>query len=121
MGIRALVSFQTGEGTSVSSIYIRIAFFSFNLVSKIVTIRQEFSITRDFCLISRRLPKVPFTPDTYSFHSREFPTMDMLYYNLKQYLTNKGVTVEDVLEEGQPPSTYTPAPPPPEQPIAIIM
>ena len=107
MGIRILSSFQTAEGFQVTEVYSRIVFVSTHLVSNIVTFRQEFSLTRDFRLDAKTISSVPFTTDTVSFQATSFPTVDMVYFHLKRHLVRLGLVVEDVLEEGQAPSTYT--------------
>jgi hypothetical protein len=107
MGVKVLTNFTTPEGFLVTEVYVRIVFMSFNLESNIATLQQEFSTSRDSRLQSQRLPRVPFTTDVVSFSARAFPTIDMVYFHLKRYLTKLGLTVEDVLEDGQEPSTYT--------------
>lgn len=107
MGVKVLTSFTTPEGFAVTEVYVRIVSMSFNMVSSIATLQQEFSVSRDARLQSQRLSRVPFTTDVMSFSALAFPTIDMLYFRLKRYLTKLGLTVEDVLEEGQVPSTYT--------------
>jgi len=107
MGIKVLTSFTTPEGFSVTEVYIRIVSMSFDMVSNTATLKQEFSTSRDSRLQSQRLSHVPFTTDITTFSAIAFPTIDMLYFHLKRYITKLGLTAEDVLEEGQVPSTYT--------------
>lgn len=107
MGIRIVSSFTTSEGFTVSEVYARITFVSVHLNSLIVSIIQEFSLTRDFRINAKTLSSVPFTTDTLSFQAVAFPTLEMAYFRLKRQLTKSGLVVEDVLEEGQYPSTYT--------------
>lgn len=107
MGVRIITSYQTPEGFQVTEVYSRIGGFSFDFGSNTTTVRQIFYLTRDMRLDGRSLGRVPFTTDIFTFQAPFFPTIDMLYYHLKRQLTSKGFVVEDVLESGQTPSTYS--------------
>lgn len=120
MGVKVLTSFTTPEGFAVSEIYIRIVSMSLNMVSNIATFQQEFSLSRTSRLQSQQLSRVPFTTDIVSFSAIAFPSIDMLYFHLKRHLTKLGLTVEDVLEPGQVPSTYT-EPDEPETPAQTVV
>jgi hypothetical protein len=125
MGVKVLTNFTTPEGFLVSEIYIRIVHVSFDMVSNIATLRQEFSTSRTSRLQSQVLSRVPFTTDVVSFAAPNFPTIDMIHFHLKRQLTKLGIQVEDVLEPGQSPSAYTEpeevVTPPEENSISAIL
>ena len=107
MGVKVVTTFTTSEGFSVSEVYIRIVSVTFNIVSNTATLQQEFSISRTSRLQSQQLSRVPFSADIVSLSVLAFPTIEMLYFRLKRCLVKRGLVVEDVLEDGQEPSTYT--------------
>lgn len=108
MGVRIVTSYETAEGFQVTEVYSRIVAFAVDLLSNRVTVRQTFYLSRDMRLSGKTLERVPFTTDIFTFQAVGFPTtIDMLYFHLKRQLTSVGLTVEDVLEPGQSPSTYS--------------
>lgn len=108
MGVRILTSYETSEGFRVTEVYSRIIGFSFNMITKNVYITQNFYLSRDMRLSGKSLERVPFTSGVFTFQAAGFPTtVDMLYFHLKRRLTSEGFAVEDVLEPGQSPSTYS--------------
>ena len=107
MGIKVVTSYVTPEGFQVTEVYGRIVFFSFDVVSGIISARQEFSLSRDLRLNGKTIRSVPFTSDIFTFQAPAFPSVDMLYFHMKRQLTRTGLTVEDVLEPGQVASTYS--------------
>lgn len=108
MGVRILTSYETAEGFRVTEVYARIAVFSFDMSTSKIYIRLNFYLSRDMRLSGKSLERVPFTSDMFTFEATGFPTtVEMLYFYVKRQLTSKGITVEDVLEPGQSPSTYS--------------
>lgn len=107
MGLLAVTDFTTPEGFLVSQVYVRIVFTSYNLVSGVTVIQFGCYLDRDARLAGRQPIPIPKTTDIHAVHCASLPTLDVLYFHLKRYLRSLGLTTDDVLEEGQAPSTYT--------------
>lgn len=107
MGLLAITNFTTPEGFLISQVYVRIVFTSYNLISGIAVIQFACYLTRDARLEGRQPIAIPYMTDIHAFTHPALPTLEVLYFHLKRQLRSVGLTVDDVLEEGQDPSTYT--------------
>ena len=107
MGLLIQNQFETSEGFQVSQVYTRPSVVSINLESNTATVELQFALTRELRLARRQLSAVPFTSPVVSFSVPAFPTIEMVYFHLTRYFTSLGLSVSDVLEPGQTPSTYT--------------
>lgn len=106
MGLLAITNFMTPEGISISQVYIRIVFTSYNLVSRVAVIQFGCYLSRDARLANRQPIAIPQMTDVHMVYLSELPTIEVLYFHLKRQLQSVGLTVEDALEDGQEPSTY---------------
>jgi hypothetical protein len=107
MGVLVLTDFVTPEGFPISQVYARILFTSYNFVSRTAVIQFGCYLSRDARLTDRQPISIPYMTDLHMMCVPSLPTMDVLYYHLKRQLRSVGLTVDDVLEEGQVPSTYS--------------
>lgn len=105
MGLLIHTSFETPEGFSVASVYCRIVSFTYSTESRALAIQHACYIDREKRVqgYTRLQVPVPGLSESYSFQDVSFPTMTSMYTDLKSTLVSLGLTVEDVLEEGQTP------------------
>jgi hypothetical protein len=117
MGLLVTIDFQTPEGFPVTEVYVRIVHMTHDLISNMTVVRFNCYISREKRLEGRKPLTIPNLSDVVVFPAITFPHIDMLYYHLKRNIVQNGFSVEDVLEEGQQPSTYSePEPEPPAAP-----
>lgn len=107
MGLLAITDFTTPEGFQISQLYVRILFTSYNCVSAAAVVRFGCYLDRNARVSGRQPIEIPQMPDVYTVYTTPLPTMEVLYFHLKRYLRTLGLTVDDVLEEGQVASTYS--------------
>lgn len=120
MGLLAITNFTTPEGFLISQVYVRIVFTSYNFVSGVAVVQFGCYLTRDARLEGRAAIPIPYMTDVHMFSCGVLPTIDILYFHLKRQLRSLGLTVDDILEDGQTPSTYT-EPDPIETPPASTL
>lgn len=107
MGLLAIANFVTPEGIPISEVYIRIVFTSYNLISRIAVIQFGCYLSREARLANRQPIAIPHMTDVHMVFLPTLPTFEVLYFHLKRQLQSVGLIVEDALEDGQEPSTYT--------------
>lgn len=107
MGLLAITDFTTPEGFSINQVYVRIVFTSYNLVSGVVVVQFGCYLDRTSRVAGRQPISIPYMTDVHMFHCGSLPTIDVLYFHLKRQLRSLGLTVDNVLEDGQTPSTYS--------------
>lgn len=107
MGLLAITDFTTPEGFVVPHVYVRIVFMSYNLVSGVAVAQFECFLNRDARIEGRTSIRIPQMTDVHTFYTASIPTIEVLYFHLKRQLRSLDLTVDDVLEDGQTPSTYT--------------
>lgn len=107
MGLLAITNFVTPEGFPVSQVYVRIVFTSYSMVSRVAVIQFGCYLDRNMRLENRQPIPIPYMTDLHMVCHPSLPTLEVLYFHLKRQLRSVGLTVEDVLEEGQEPSTYS--------------
>lgn len=119
MGLLVQVTFQTPEGFLVTQVYVKIVHMSFDLTSNMTIARFNCYISREKRLEGRKPVVVPGLFDVMTFTAKSFPHIEMIYYHLKKSIIQNKLSVEDVLEEGQVPSTYSEPEPEPPAPLPI--
>jgi hypothetical protein len=107
MGLLAITNFTTREGFFISKVYVRIVFTSYNLISGVTVVQFGCYLDRDARLAGRQPIPIPYMTDVHMFHYGSLPSIDVLYFHLKKQLRSLGLTVDDVLEDGQTSSTYS--------------
>lgn len=98
MGLLIHTNFTTAEGFPVTTVYLRIVFFSYNLASKDLVIQHECYLNREKRLQGFRRLYTPGMSESYSYQSNSIPTMASLYTLLKTTLTDLEFVVDDVFE-----------------------
>ena len=119
MGLLIHTSFETQQGFSVSSVYLRITRFTLDPLGGgqyIITVKTETHLDRDRRL-QGKLPLVtPGIPELISLQG-ELRDMAYLYALLKTNLESSGFTVENVDPDPEPtPSEPAPSEPAPSEP-----
>ncbi len=119
MGLQVATNFDTPQGFTVSSVYIRIASV---LLSKLGSATPtawvvfEPFVSRDKAVASAAPVTVPAMPTSVSFQSSltDCIRYEVLYAYVKRELTSRGFVCESVLEDGQTAIEYTIPEPAPE-------
>lgn len=119
MGLQVATSFDTPQGFSVSSVYIRIASVLLtNLGTATPTALVFFQgyVSRDKSKTFASPVMVPAMPTSVSFEASlaDCIRYEVLYAYVKRELTSRGFACETVLEDGQTAVEYTIPEPAPE-------
>jgi hypothetical protein len=112
MGLRVTTNFETSQGFSVSSVYIRIlsvVLSKLGSANPTALVLFEAFVSRDKAVTSANPVSVPAMPTSVSFQASlaDCIRYEVLYAYVKRELTSRGFVCETVLEEGQTSVDYT--------------
>lgn len=122
MGLLVHTSFETREGVPIESVYARITALTceFRGGSTSLTIAYETYLNRDRRMQSFApllAPTLEYRVHLTTPYDASIGDMTFLYGKIRERLAERGIVADDVLEEGQPPITYS-EPEPVPQPSA---